>query len=142
MALYSKNAGVGSQPVLQGIFLTQGSNPHCRQILYCLSQDSSKDISPGWGGCSLPLESSACPVRLAGLRRTPVRGTQLSQQFGWPMCLCLPGPSLAPLSLTLEPELVTSTVKPKALPICPFFPRPGLHPYLGPLLPSPPSKQA
>ena len=35
-----KNTGVGSQSLLQGIFLTQGSNPgltHCRRILYCLS---------------------------------------------------------------------------------------------------------
>ena len=32
-----KNTGVGSHSLLQGIFLTQGSNPgllHCRQILY------------------------------------------------------------------------------------------------------------
>ena len=36
-----KNTGVGCCSLLQGIFLTQGSNldlPHCRQILYCLSQ--------------------------------------------------------------------------------------------------------
>ena len=35
-----KNTGVCSQSLLQGIFLTQGSNPgltHCRRILYCLS---------------------------------------------------------------------------------------------------------
>ena len=35
-----KNTGVGSHYLLQGIFLTQGSNwglPHCRQILYYLS---------------------------------------------------------------------------------------------------------
>ena len=33
-----KNTGVGCHALLQGIFLTQGSNPgllHCRQILYC-----------------------------------------------------------------------------------------------------------
>ena len=38
------NAGVGSHSFLQGIFLTQGSNPgllHCRQILYCLSHQGS-----------------------------------------------------------------------------------------------------
>ena len=37
----SKNMGVGCHALLQGIFLTQGSNsglPHCRWILYCLSQ--------------------------------------------------------------------------------------------------------
>ena len=35
-----QNTGVGSLSLLQGIFLTQGSNPslpHCRQILYQLS---------------------------------------------------------------------------------------------------------
>ena len=35
-----KNTGVGCHFLLQGIFLTQGSNPHllhCGQILYCLS---------------------------------------------------------------------------------------------------------
>ena len=38
-----ENTGVGSYS-LQGIFPTQGSNPgllHCRQILYCLSQQGS-----------------------------------------------------------------------------------------------------
>ena len=36
-----KNTGVGCHALLQGTFPTQGSNPglpHCRQILYCLSQ--------------------------------------------------------------------------------------------------------
>ena len=35
-----KNTGVGCHALLQGIFLTQGSNPglpHCKQILYYLS---------------------------------------------------------------------------------------------------------
>ena len=35
-----RNTGVGSLPLLQAIFLTQGSNPgppHCGQILYHLS---------------------------------------------------------------------------------------------------------
>ena len=39
-----KNTGVGCQALLQGIFLTQGSNPglrHCRQILYHLSHKES-----------------------------------------------------------------------------------------------------
>ena len=38
-----KNTGVGCHSLLQGILLTQGSNPgflHCRQILYCLSQEN------------------------------------------------------------------------------------------------------
>ena len=40
-----KNTGVGSHSLLQGIFLTQGSDPgllHCRQILYCLSHTGDK----------------------------------------------------------------------------------------------------
>ena len=42
-AFPGKNPGVGCHALLQGIFLTQGSNPHllcllhCRRILYCLS---------------------------------------------------------------------------------------------------------
>ena len=39
-----KNTGVGSHSLLQGIFLTQGSNPgllHCRQTLYRLSHQGS-----------------------------------------------------------------------------------------------------
>ena len=39
-----QNTGVGSLSLLQGIFLTQGSNPslqHCRQILYYLSHRGS-----------------------------------------------------------------------------------------------------
>ena len=39
-----KNTGVGSQSLLQGIFLIQGLNPglpHCRQILYHLSHQGS-----------------------------------------------------------------------------------------------------
>ena len=39
-----KNNGVGCHALLQGIFLTQGSNPgllHCRQMLYHLSHQRS-----------------------------------------------------------------------------------------------------
>ena len=39
-----KNTGMGNPSLLQGIFLTQGSNPcllHCRQILYCLRHQGS-----------------------------------------------------------------------------------------------------
>ena len=43
-----KNTGVGCHALLQGIFPTQGSNsgfPHCRWILYCLSQFICLDLS-------------------------------------------------------------------------------------------------
>jgi len=42
-----KNNGVGCHTLLQGIFLTQGSNPglpHCRWILYHLSHQGSPRI--------------------------------------------------------------------------------------------------
>ena len=42
-----QNTGVGSLSLLQGIFLTQGSNtglPHCRHILYQLSHRGSPRI--------------------------------------------------------------------------------------------------
>ena len=57
-----KNIGVGCYALLQGIFLTQGSNPglpHCRQILYHLSHQGSPRILewvayPFSGGSSRP----------------------------------------------------------------------------------------
>ena len=48
----SKNTRVGSPSLLQGIFLTQGSNPgllHCKHMLYCLSHQGSPNhywVSP------------------------------------------------------------------------------------------------
>ena len=46
-----KSTGVGCHLLLQGIFLTLGSNPglpHCRQTLYCLShQGSPNREAPG-----------------------------------------------------------------------------------------------
>ena len=42
---------VGCHALLQGIFLTQGSNPgllHCRQILYCLSHQGIGDSIAYW----------------------------------------------------------------------------------------------
>ena len=47
-----KNTGVGSHPLLQGIFPTQGLNPgllHCRQILYCLNHQESQLKDTGVG---------------------------------------------------------------------------------------------
>ena len=47
-----KNTGVDCCFVLQGIFLTQGSNlglPHCRQILYHLSHQESPLFFSSWG---------------------------------------------------------------------------------------------
>ena len=54
-----KNTGVGSHSLLQGIFLTQGSNPrllHDRQILYLLSHREALEKERG------PLESRALAI--------------------------------------------------------------------------------
>ena len=55
-----QNTGVGSLSLLQGIFLTQGSNPglpHCRQILYQLSHKGSPRILE-WVACPFSSKSS------------------------------------------------------------------------------------
>ena len=47
--IYSKNTGVGSHSLLQGIFSSQGLNQsllHCRQIFYCLSHQGSPKNEP------------------------------------------------------------------------------------------------
>ena len=44
-----KNTGVDCQALLQGIFPTQGSNPHFphyRRILYCLSHREAQEMTP------------------------------------------------------------------------------------------------
>ena len=51
-----KNTGVGCHALLQGVSLTQVTNPglpHCRQILYCLSHQGSPRIQTGVGSMSL-----------------------------------------------------------------------------------------
>ena len=60
-----KNTGVGCHALLQGIFLTQGSNPcllclmHCRQILYLLSHWRSPFVLQG--GCCFCFPSGYTP---------------------------------------------------------------------------------
>ena len=47
LCLPGKNTGMGSHSLLQGIFLTQGSNPglrHCRQILNHLSHQRNPNV--------------------------------------------------------------------------------------------------
>ena len=46
-----KNTGMGHHCLLQGSFLTQGSNLgllYCRQILYCLSHQESSNPFPNY----------------------------------------------------------------------------------------------
>ena len=78
-----QNTGVGSLSLLQGIFLTQGSNPglpHCRWILYQLNHKGSPRIlewivypfSSGsswprnWTGVSPALQANSLPTELSG----------------------------------------------------------------------------
>ena len=42
--LQAQNAGMGSCSLLQGIFPTQGSKPHCRRILYQLSHKGKESL--------------------------------------------------------------------------------------------------
>ena len=66
-----QNTGMGSLSLLQGIFLTQGSNPglpHCRRSLYQLSHKgslypwsiSSKSLARTWYSAGVFAEKRAC----------------------------------------------------------------------------------
>ena len=85
-----QNTGVGSLSLLQGIFLTQGSNPdlpHCRQILYQLNHKGSRGIhqkkeplSPSlWGVRSLPLKRTTSKHR--GLNHVDIPPRQHPPKF-------------------------------------------------------------
>ena len=74
--LQSKNTGRGCQPLLQGIFLTQGLNPglpHCRQIPYHLSHQGSHSAVRG-------LWEKSHHVR--GVEKESSRESQASEQEG------------------------------------------------------------
>ena len=65
-----QNTGVGSLSLLQGIFLTQGSNscvPHCRWILYKLSHKGSHKGSPLWMKPWINFKLAYCWDELRGL---------------------------------------------------------------------------
>ena len=69
-----KHTGVGLHTLLQGIFPTQGSNPHlphCRYILYCLSYQGSPRILewiayPFSRGTSQPRSQTGVPCIAGG----------------------------------------------------------------------------
>ena len=53
-----QNTGVGSRSLLQGIFLTQGSNPglpRCKQILYQMTHPGSSDVYHDSFPCLFPM---------------------------------------------------------------------------------------
>ena len=67
-----KNTGVGSQSLLQGIFLTQESNEgllHCRQILYQLNYQGSCYSYPAAAAAAKSLQS--CPTLCDSIDGSP-----------------------------------------------------------------------
>ena len=86
-----KNTGVGYHALLQGIFLTQGSNPHllhCRRTLSCQSHQGSPLPPVLWASCcptclatllySLPLQALCSPY-VHYLPHLPLPHTRSSQ---------------------------------------------------------------
>ena len=104
-----QNTGVGSLSLLQGIFLTQGTNPglpHCRQILYQLSHKGSPRVLewvayPFSSGSSRPRNRTGVSCIAGGvftnwaIRGSPVNVYIISNSF-----FSLPsknGPAWSPL---------------------------------------------
>ena len=84
-----KNTGVGSLSLLQGIFPTQGLNPglpHCRQILYQLSQKGSPRILewvayPFSRGSSWPRNQTGVSCIAGGFfTNWAIRGAQMKRE--------------------------------------------------------------
>ena len=74
-----KNTGVGCHTLLQGIFLTQGSNPHL-SLLYCMWILYS--LSHLWSSClSLLLLGRLSHVRLCATPQTAAHQAPLSLGF-------------------------------------------------------------
>ena len=80
-----QNTGEGSLSLLQGIFLTQGSNPgllHCKQIRYCLCHQSKDtfiiDKNHRYRRRSMHLPSHAC-----ALEGSPQGMTQVETRKRW-----------------------------------------------------------
>ena len=124
-----KNTGVGCRFLLQGIFLTQGSDPgllHCRQILHRLSYEGSVRRvcfcrHSGYLHCHQPpdypwdhspvLPCTACQSLLGRGLRGSFLVPSASQRLVWA--------SLSPLSLTsVSRGLCALVLVPKALPLC------------------------
>ena len=76
-----KNTGVGCHALLQGIFPIQGSNPglpHCRWILYHLSNQEGPSLLHFWLPSWLSGKESACNTTevysIPGSGRSPGKG--------------------------------------------------------------------
>ena len=100
-----QNTGVGSLALLQGIFLTQGSNlglPHCRRILYQLSHKRNPTI----------LERVAYPFSSrSSWPRNQTRVSCIAGGFfsSWALREALTSlPGIEPLSPAMEGEVLTT----------------------------------
>ena len=100
-----QNTGVGSLALLQGTFLTQGSNPglpHCRRILYQLSHKRNPTVLE-WVGYPFSTRSS-----------WPRNRTRVSCIAGGFFSSCAlrealtPLPGIEPLSPAMEGEVLTT----------------------------------
>ena len=109
-----KSTRVGCHALLQGIFLTQGSNPshpHCRQILYCLSHQESSPRILEWvaylfsgvssqprnrtgvsciAGGFLPSELPGQPKNTGVGSLSLLRGIFPTQESNWGLLHCRP----------------------------------------------------
>ena len=102
-----QNTGVGSLSLLQGIFLTKGSNPgfpHCRQILYQLSHSSVQ---------------FSCSVMSDSLRPH-------ESQHARPPC-----PSPTPTVYLTHVHQVSDTIQPSHAPLSPSPPAPNPSQHQG-----------
>ena len=88
-----KDPGVGCHFLLQGIFLTQGSNPgllHCRRVLYLLSPQGSQ-------GSGMPVSppSLKLPARCSMTRPSPYSWRRCPKSPKWKFqnqtCVSAPG---------------------------------------------------
>ena len=82
-----KNTGVGCHDLLQGIFLTQGSNPgllHCSQILHCLSHQGSPLQCPAAAAAkSLQSCPTLCDPRDVSPPGSPISGILQARTLEW-----------------------------------------------------------
>ena len=85
-SLPGRNTGVGCHSLLQGIFLTQGSNPgllHCRRILRCLSHQTAN--KKGKPRSRMNLGASVSLSHLSVVWGSPKHGAPVkTNHVGWP----------------------------------------------------------
>ena len=101
-----KNTGVACHALLQRIFPTQGSNPHYRQILYCLSHTIKKIYGGGLVAKSCltlcnPIVACQAPLSMGFSRQEYWSG------LPFPSPGDLPHPGIEPRSPALQADAFT-----------------------------------